>query len=125
MKVFIVFGAFFMVFSMLLVFNSDMDKYVQDQRLLKMLAEDCSEAGALTFDMKTKSIDAGKAFEAAQEILSLSDLLPGRETEIEEYEVTENGRGFRITLCSRGEDCFRLPFINIYEIRRASEYVWE
>ena len=125
MKVFIVFLALIVIFSMFLSYLQDTDRYMQYQKLLKMLSEDCAEAGALTIDPKTGVISGGRAFEAASEILESSSLFPRGSVSVESASVTCGGKGFEVCLIYSGEDLFRLPFINITEIRRASEYVWE
>ena len=125
MKLFIVFLSLLTIFSMLIVYTADMNAYIQDQKLLKMLSEDCAEAGALTIDEKSEKIDRDKACEAASELLHSSLLFPKDSVSIESSAVTEEGRGFEICLSLKKEDWFRLPFIDIFEIRSLSEYVWE
>ncbi|MBO4818817.1 MAG: hypothetical protein J5528_01650 [Firmicutes bacterium] len=125
MKVFIVFLALLIVFSMYLSYICDLDIYMQDQRLLKMLAEDCAEAGALTIDEKRERIDKDKADEAALEMLSSSGIFPYGTVSIESSSVTDDGRGFELCLVLQKDDWFRLPFINIGSMKRISEYVWE
>jgi hypothetical protein len=125
MKLFIVFLSLLSIFSMLLVYTADMNTYIQDQKLLKMLSEDCAEAGALTIDEKSEKIDRDKAYEAASELLYSSLLFPKDSVSIESSAVTEEGKGFEICLSLKKEDWFRLPFIDIFEIRSLSEYVWE
>ena len=124
MKVLIVFCAFLIVFSMALSYIQDMNACVQAQRLLQILAEDCAEAGALTIDDKTGEIKKDAAFAAASEILSSSGLFPSGSVSVEYFGVTRGGNGFEISLVYYA-DFFRLPFMDIKEIRRSSEYVWE
>ena len=124
MKVFIVFLALVLVFSMYLVYLQDMNSYIQDQKLLKMLAEDCAEAGALTIDERTERIDKSQAIKAASEILRSSRIFPKGSIAISSCRVTEDGRGFEVELTYKVV-FFRLPFIEVSEMRRVSEYVWE
>ncbi len=51
MKTLIVFVSMLIVFLMFFSYLTDMNEYMQAQRLLKMLAEDCACAGALTVRM--------------------------------------------------------------------------
>ena len=125
MKVFIVFLALLTVFSMFLSYTVDLDVYMRDQRLLKILAEDCAEAGALTIDEKSEKIDKEKADEAALEMLSNSGLFPFGSVSIESSSVTDDGRGYELCLLLEKEDYFRLPFIDIGSIKRISGYVWD
>ncbi len=110
---------------MALSYVQDMHGYMLAQRLLKMLAEDCAEAGALTIDEKSGMIDEGKALAAAEEILISSALFPSGSVYISSYEVTHEGRGFKVCLLYMAGDFFRLPFIDISSVSRISEYAWE
>ena len=124
MKIFIVFLALVLVFSMFLSYVQDMNVYMQVQRHLKTLSEDCAEAGALTIDRYAAGIDREEAVKAAGEILSSSALFPPGTVDLEQAEVTAGGRGFCVTL--RYERAFfRLPYIDITSVSRTSEYVWE
>ena len=125
MKVFIVFAALLMVFSMFLSFETDMNEYMQDQNLLKMLTEDCAEAAALTIDERTGTIDREKALKAAEEILRSSSLFPYGKVSIDSFDISGGGKGCTVYLVLETEDFFRLPFIEIKKMRRMSEYVWE
>ncbi len=125
MKVLIVFLSLLLVFSMALSYAEDMHGYMRAQRLLKMLAEDCAEAGALTIDEKSEMIDAGKALAAAEEILISSAMFPSGSVYISSYEVTREGKGFKLCLLYAADDFFRLPFIDISSVSRISEYAWE
>ena len=125
MKVFIVFCAILMIFSAFLSFQRDMDIYIQDQKLLKMLSEDCAEAAALTLDDERGVIYHDRALSAAEEIVSLSDLFPYGKVSIEYIEISSEGKGCIVCLRLEVDDFFSLPFIEIGSMIRISEYVWE
>ena len=125
MKILIVFCALLKVFSVFLSYSADMNTYMRIQYDLKILAEDCAEAGALTIDETAGKIDAKTALTAALEILNSSGSFPAGSVSIESYEVTDEGRGFSLCLLFSCDDIFRLDFISVTSVRRMSGYVWE
>ena len=125
MKVFIVFLALLMVFSMFLVYRQDMIRYMQVQKLLKFLAEDAAEAGALCIDVKDRKIDGIKAVDAAEEIIAASSLFPEGSVRITSWNITRDGLGFYLALEYSSEDLFRSVFTDIRTVSRSSEYAWE
>jgi len=114
-----------LIFSLALAFTMDLSSYMQKQKLLKILAEDCAEAGALCIDERSANIDRQTALRAAEKILNSSDLFPKGTAEIESLEITEGGKGVRVRLVYKEEGMLG-PFLpGISSISRISEYVWE
>lgn len=125
MKIFIVFTAFLLVFSMLLVYGADVNGYMLLQKHLKALAEDCAEAGALTIDPASAVIDRNKADEAAADILTESKMFKDGSVTVRDSAVTKSGRGYSVTLRLDCGELFRLDFLSKKSIERTSEYAWE
>lgn len=125
MKELIVFIAFVLIFSMCLVFCSDMTKYMRLQRELKVLAEDCAEAGALTIDEETELIDPMNALDAALDILKGSRLFDASELCVKDSGVSRGGKGFYITLELQADSTFRSGLFGEKSIVRHAEYAWE
>ena len=123
MKTLIVFISLIVVFSMFLSYLTDMNEYMQNQKLLKMLAEDCACAGALTIE--NNQIDRDRALNEAKRIIASSKLFPDGSISISSCEITKDGKGFKIELTCEEDDYFKLPFIKEVKIRRISEYAWE
>ena len=124
MKIYIIFVAFLLIFSMLLCYVEDMNDYVRLQVDLKALAEDCACAGALTVNKKGV-IKEKTARKYAQTVISESNMFKDGSISIEKSSVTKDGRGYSIELVYECGELFRLPFLSVTSVRRASEYAWE
>jgi hypothetical protein len=133
MKVFIVFIGIFLINISFLSYQGDMGRYVRCQAFLKAVAEECAAGAALYYDeeaysegqLRFYSEEGRKYIEyILEESKKEMPLPPGS---VIEYEAAFQDEGAEIPsvtveLTAVTEDLFRLPFLEITEIKRAARY---
>ncbi len=147
MKVFLMFMAFMLLFTGFLVYSSDLSLYMQMQRSLKDLSEDCAAAGSLVIERdqygmgllevdedaarQLSAILIGKAREkpmfssgSIESSMKIYDDVKGYEG-IEDLGLSAGRPAVLVTLVYSGPDIFRLRFLKKSRITRSSVYQWE
>ena len=133
MKILIVLLALVIVFCGSAVFEGDITRYIQLQKTLKTLAEDCAEAAALCID-ETASAEAGRPVidlkrgkAAAEKILENTGVLDklGANAQVELVISSEGQSGVGVRLIWKGPDIFRLSFIRKNTAERSAAYEWQ
>ena len=147
MKVFVVFLAFMMVFVSFMCYSSDMARYADMQRMLKLAAEDCAAAGALASDPEAYgrgklAIDEDEAIGMGFEVMDAAALMPlfRRGTLSMDMKIYDGEKGYEgceayglaqgmpsvvCTLEYTGADIFRLPFLQLRSLSRTAAYSWD
>ena len=135
MKVFIVFTALVLVFTMAFVFISDMNSYVQLQLHMKALAEECAAGGALRLDEQAYSegkiiINITDAQRYAEQIIQTSKIsstpLSFGDLSVSVSLVSPDAITAEVIYKTDPEyDIFRLPFLSIKTVSRSALYAWE
>ena len=133
MDTFLVVLALVLVFVCAFAFTADMNRAMQLEKKLKVLAEDCAEAAALCID-ESASVSEGKiivdlaAGQTAAEILcSLSDicrLFPQTSSLKVRVEQEESG-AVAAEVSWEGGDLFRLAGIKKTQASRKAAYAWD
>jgi len=151
MKVFIVFLGLFLIHVSFLSYQGDLGYYVRCQAFLKAVAEECAAGAALYYDEEAYAegcfrflTDEGRKHidyileesrktmpfppdsVISYEVIFRDDDL-GYEGSQETGNDTETEGGERIpsvtvTITALTEDLFRLPFLEVQEIKRAAKY---
>lgn len=133
MKVFIVFLGIFLINVSFLSYQGDLGRYVRCQAFLKAVAEECASGAALYYDEEAYSegqlrfyADEGREYieYILEESKNKMPLPPGS---VIRYEAVFQDEGAEIPsvtveLTAVTEDLFRLPFLEVKEIRRAAKY---
>ena len=139
MKVFLVFLALFLVNITFLVYQGDMNRYVQIQAFLKAVAEECAAGASLYYDEEEYGrgkmvIDKGEAMAYGDYIVSRAEgdpSLGGRgslswDMEIVDDNSEETGEGNSPSVTVRihlnTPDLFRLPFLEVCQVSRDARY---
>ena len=135
MKVFIVFTALVLVFAAAFVYVSDMNSYVQLQRHMKALAEECSAGGALLFTEEAYSdgeiiISQPDAQRFAEQIIQTSKISStplsfGNLSVSAELVSPDAIKATVFYTADPGRDIFRLPFLSVTTVSRSALYAWE
>ena len=133
MKVFIVFLGIFLVDVSFLSYQGDMGRYVRCQAFLKAVAEECAAGAALYYDQDAYSEghlrfytrEGRKYIEYILEESKQEMPLPHGSVIV--YEAVFQDEGVEIPsvtvkLTATTEDLFRLPFLEVTEIKRAAKY---
>ena len=135
MKVFIVFTALVLVFTTAFVFVSDMNGYVQLQKHMKALAEECAAGGALQLEEEPYSdgeivINITDAQRYAEQIIHTSKIsstpLSFGNLSVSVELVSPDAITAEVTFTANPEyDIFRLPFLSVKTVSRSALYAWE
>lgn len=133
MKVFIVFLGIFLINVSFLSYQGDMGRYVRCQAFLKAVAEECAAGAALYYDSEAYS--EGRLLFCRDEGLKYIEyILEGSKREMPlpagstiTYKAFFEDADAEIPsviveLTAATEDLFRLPFLEIREIKRAAKY---
>ncbi len=133
MKVFIVFLGVFLINISFLSYQGDMGRYIRCQAFLKAVAEECAAGAALYYDEDAYSEgrmcfyrDEGRKY--IEYIIEKScKEMPLPAGSGIRYEALFQDEGVEIPsvtveLTAKTEDLFRLPFLDVTEIKRESKY---
>lgn len=152
MKVFIVFMGLLIINVSFLSYQGDLGRYVRCQAFLKAVAEECAAGASLYYDKEAYSggklrfnYEEGRKY-IEYLIEESSRLAPLSGDSIIAYEVsfqddflgyeggsgsgpdgggtveTENNPSVTVELTAATEDLFRLPFLEVTEVKRAAKY---
>ncbi len=133
MKVFIVFLGIFMINISFLSYQGDMGRYVRCQAFLKAVAEECAAGAALYYDEDAYS-EGQLCFYRDEGRKYIEYIIEESKKEMPlpvgsgiTYEAVFQDEGTEIPsvtveLTAATEDLFRLPFLEVEEIKRAAKY---
>jgi hypothetical protein len=133
MKVFIVFLGIFLINVSFLSYQGDMGRYVRCQAFLKAVAEECAAGAALYYDeaaysegqLRFYSDEGRKYIEYIIEESKKEMPLPVCSGITYEAVFQDEGvdiPSVTVELTAETEDLFRLPFLEVTEIKRAAKY---
>lgn len=138
MKVFIVFIGLLLINVSFLSYQGDLGRYTRCQMFLKAVAEECAAGAALYYDEAAYA--EGKfqfRYEDGRELIeylmgeSKREMpLPGYSLLTYEVLFQDDNLGYEegntpsvtVEITAATEDMFRLPFLEVYEIKRAAKY---
>lgn len=138
MKVFIVFFALLLLHVSYVVYQGDMNRYVEAQVALKALAEECAAGTALYYDA-AEYAEGRMVFNEEEGALYILYILEKSKKNIGlamkdlSYSVfyEDDRRGYAadgsvpsvtVTLSLKTRDFFRLPFLKVEEVNRSAKY---
>jgi hypothetical protein len=133
MKVFIVFLGIFLINVSFLSYQGDMGRYVRCQAFLKAVAEESAAGAALYYDEAAYS-EGQLRFYSAEGLKYIEYIIEESQKEMPlpagsaiTYEAVFQDEGAEVPsvtveLTASTEDLFRLPFLEVTEIKRAAKY---
>lgn len=141
MKVFIVFLGLFLINVSFLAYQGDMGRYVRCQTFLKAVAEECAAGAALYYDEAAYS-DGKIRFYYEEGRSNIEYIMreskkemPLPQDSVFTYDVVfqddylgyeevegENNPSITVEITAATKDLFRLPFLEVTEIKRAAKY---
>ncbi len=136
MKVFLVFLGLLIINTGFLAYQGDLGRYVRCQIFMKALAEECAAGAALYYDEEAYSDGELRFYydesrEYIEFLLEESrDRMPLPKGSALYYEAVfeddllgyEENPSVTVSLTAQTEDLFRLPFLEVTEIKRAAKY---
>ncbi|WP_027398260.1 hypothetical protein [Anaerovorax odorimutans] len=138
MKTFIVFVGILIINISFIIYQGDMNRYVQAQNFLKATAEECASGAALYYDENLFS-EGKMVFKYSEGIKFIENFLNETENkmpfencskimysivfedDLQGYKEDSNP-SVEVILKVETEDFFRLPFLNINNVERMAKY---
>jgi len=133
MKIFMVFVALLLVFTVSFTFAADINRYSEMQKSLKYMAEECACGAALMTDAQMASYGYIEIDEEAAEkyctdicntLAQRQSCFSGGTVSISKVTIGKQYAAVGLTY-TQSASIFRLPWLDVKSLSREAEYIWE